>query len=491
MAQEILLKLPPFEVDKDNPFGNDRLGRESEIKNLTGLIKTNASPLVMAVDALWGTGKTVFIEMWAAHINKLNQEGKMPMRALHFNAWKADFAADPLVSFLATMKEQLPSGKQEEKASKPKRAKGAIVPLKNVKASLPAVISAGASICAGWLGANALVTEVTGRIAQKATEEMTKDREELADSAVNSCNAQMQAIQDFNGALEEYIKASKQRIVIFVDELDRCRPDYAVKVLERIKHLFDVPGLTFVLAVNREQLRHSIKGIYGAGLDADAYLRRFIDIDYALQKPDMGGYLETLFKSMQIDKFLSDVAGKRSDLLITLQLLVGLYDYTLRDAEQLLTRIVLVLCALKEKTSLLESELVAFLVVAREKESRLYSNYARNEMGEKELVAAWENKLEERNVYEDKKNCEVAAYVTAQIIASKFVRAPNKTPSELHTSEQKALVDAYFDPPPTIPERERIYRVQVGEGIRANYGEAAIDLPPILRKIEMLDNFRF
>lgn len=491
MAQEILLKLPPFEVDKDNPFGNDQLGREPKIKNLTGLIKTNASPLVMAVDASWGTGKTVFIEMWAAHINKLNQKGKAKMRALHFNAWKADFTADPLVCFLAAMEEQLPSGKQGGKASKTKQAKAPTVFLKKIKALLPLIIGVGAGIGAEWLGADALISGGATKVVQKAAEEPTKEHEELADSAVNSCNAQIKAIRDFKGMLAKYIKTSKQRIVIFVDELDRCRPDYAVKVLERIKHLFDVPGLTFVLAVNREQLRHSIRGLYGAGLDADAYLRRFIDIDYALQKPDMGGYLETLFKSMQIDKFLSDVAGKRSDLLITLQLLVGLYDYTLRDAEQLLTRIVLVLCALEKKTSRFEPELVAFLVVAREKESRLYSNYARNEMGEKELVAAWQNKLAKRNVYEDKKNCEVAAYVTAQIIASKFVRAPNKEPSELHTSEQKALVNAYFDPPPNIHERERIYRVRVGEGIRANYDEAAIDLPPILRKIEMLDNFRF
>ena len=481
MAQEILLKLPPFEVDKDNPFGKDRLGRESEIKNLTGLIKTNASPLVMAVDAPWGTGKTAFIDMWVAHINKLNQEGKMPMRALHFNAWKADFAADPLVSFLATMEEQLLFDKQLEETSEQEQAKDLTVLLKKIKALLPVIIGVGASIGAGWLGASSLVTGGVYKIVEKTTEE-------LAEDAIKSCSAQMKATQDFKGMLAEY---NKQRIVIFVDELDRCRPDYAVKVLERIKHLFDVPRLTFVLAVNREQLRHSIKWIYGAELDADAYLRRFIDIDYTLQKPDMGGYLETLFKSMQIDQFLSDVAGKRSDLLRTLQLLVGLYDYTLRDAEQLLTRIVLVLCALEKKTSRFEPELVAFLVVAREKESRLYSNYARNEMGEKDLVAAWENKLAERNVYEDKKDREVAAYVTAQIIASKFVRAPNKEPSELHTSEQKALVDAYFDPPPTIPERERIYRVHVDEGIRANYDEGAIDLPPILRKIEMLDNFRF
>ena len=488
MAQEILLKLPPFEVDKDNPFGNDRLGRESEIKNLTGLIKTNASPLVMAVDAPWGTGKTAFIDMWAAHINKLNQEAKTPMRALRFNAWKADFAADPLLSFLATMEEQLLFDKQLEETSEQEQAKDLTVFLKKIKALLPVIIGVGASIGAGLLGADASVTGGVGKIVEKTAEELAKEREELADNAIKSCSAQMKATQNFKGALAEY---NKQRIVIFVDELDRCRPDYAVKVLERIKHLFEVPGLTFVLAVNREQLCHSIRGLYGADLDADAYLRRFIDIDYALQKPDMGGYLETLFKSMRIDEFMSGAAGNRSDLLRTLQLLVGLYDYTLRDAEQLLTRIVLVLCALEEKTSRFEPALLAFLIVAREKESRLYSNYARNEMGEKELVAAWQNKLEERNVYEDKKNCEVAAYVTAQIISSKFVRAPNKTPSELHTSEQKELVDAYFDPPPTISERERIYRVQVDEGIRANYSEVAIDLPPILRKIEMLDSFRF
>ena len=70
---------------------------------------------------------------------------------------------------------------------------------------------------------------------------------------------------------------------IFVDELDRCNPHYAVAVLERIKHLFEIPNIVFVLAVNQNELSNAIQGYYGSSkIDSDEYLRRFIDIDFVL-----------------------------------------------------------------------------------------------------------------------------------------------------------------------------------------------------------------
>ncbi|WP_081764293.1 P-loop NTPase fold protein [Sphingobium sp. Ant17] len=64
-------------------------------------------------------------------------------------------------------------------------------------------------------------------------------------------------------------------IFVVVDELDRCRPDYAIALLESIKHLFDVPGVVFVIALHGRQLTASIEAVYGAKFDATAYLRRF------------------------------------------------------------------------------------------------------------------------------------------------------------------------------------------------------------------------
>ena len=88
--------------------------------------------------------------------------------------------------------------------------------------------------------------------------------------------------------MTKFINGSNREktVIIFVDELDRCRPSYAIELLERIKHLFNIGGLVFVLALDREQLGHSIKAVYGNGIDSDGYLRRFVDFEYQLKNPE-------------------------------------------------------------------------------------------------------------------------------------------------------------------------------------------------------------
>ena len=85
-------------------------------------------------------------------------------------------------------------------------------------------------------------------------------------------------------------------MIFIVDELDRCRPDYAVEVLEKIKHFFSVKGVVFVLSIDKEQLGNSIRGYYGSEkIEADEYLRRFIDIEYALPEPDIADFCKYLY----------------------------------------------------------------------------------------------------------------------------------------------------------------------------------------------------
>lgn len=94
-------------------------------------------------------------------------------------------------------------------------------------------------------------------------------------------------------------------IIIIVDELDRCRPTYAIKLLEEIKHLFDVPGLVFVFGLFEQQLARSISGAYGPNFDGSTYLRRFINRTYSLVSPNLGPLISMLFVRTGIeDKLL-------------------------------------------------------------------------------------------------------------------------------------------------------------------------------------------
>ena len=489
MTQELLLKLPPLTVDPAEPFGNDQLGRKLEIENLTRVIKTNASPLVMAVDSPWGTGKTVFIKMWAAYINKLNKEGKARMRALHFNAWETDFVADPLVSFLAAMEKQLSAGKQDEKAGKQKRAKELTAFIKKGKILLPTLMGVGAGIGAGWLGAGALLIGGATKVTQKAVEELTeKKREELADNVVNSCDAQIKAIQGFKGALAEYIKTSEQRIVIFVDELDRCRPDYAVKVLERIKHLFEVNGLTFVLAMDRRQLQHSIRGLYGAGLDADKYLRRFIDFDYAIKAPAMGVYWDVISNALGTNNFLEkmDSSGKKN-MRNPLLLLGRIYEMHLRDAEQFMLRLNLVLSTLADEKILLP-ELLTFLMVLREQDREVLNSYLASD-GSEEIVEYWVTKVKGANIKASGDNADViffAGYTTAGLISAKHSIESGHFKEKHKEYAQQAQDER-------ISREDRLHANGVAkcmEFCQERHLSVADMLRAYMRKIELLDQFK-
>ena len=84
------------------------------------------------------------------------------------------------------------------------------------------------------------------------------------------------------------------RLVIFVDELDRCRPDFAVRLLERIKHYFDLNNVTFVFSVNMSELSHTITQFYGDGFDSGRYLTRFFDYVVHLPEADLKSFSQCL-----------------------------------------------------------------------------------------------------------------------------------------------------------------------------------------------------
>jgi predicted KAP-like P-loop ATPase len=75
-------------------------------------------------------------------------------------------------------------------------------------------------------------------------------------------------------------------LIIFIDELDRCRPLYAIECLERIKHIFGIKRLIFVLSIDKKNLAKSIQSQYG-NIDTNNYLRRFIDLEFDLKNPSI------------------------------------------------------------------------------------------------------------------------------------------------------------------------------------------------------------
>ncbi len=98
------------------------------------------------------------------------------------------------------------------------------------------------------------------------------------------------AMKSLKKAIQEFVEGSERKILFLVDELDRCRPDYAISYLETIKHIFDVKGAVFILAADRKQLENSAKKAFGADLDFEEYYRKFIHREVSLPKISEGNY---------------------------------------------------------------------------------------------------------------------------------------------------------------------------------------------------------
>lgn len=457
MTKELLLKLPPFEVDADAPFGKDRLDRKPKIRNLTGMIKTNASPLVMAVDAPWGMGKTAFIKMWAAHIKDAE---KGNILALNFNAWETDFASDPILPFLAEMENELAPNKKEWEQ------------LQKAGLDIVSELVAGLGDILALSSGSGIVWKTVGRITKSA-----------ATNALQSHKRHEKAILAFKSALKKYIEVNKQRVVIFVDELDRCRPDYAVKTLERIKHLFEVPRVTFVLAINKKSLCHSIKGLYGAELDADVYLRRFIDFDFTLKEPEKGVYWGMLLSDLGTEEFLKSQDGDdlHNRMHLALILLDKIYGFSLRDAEQFMLRVNLILHTLGDGR--FHPEFLVFLLATRDRDRGQLDSYTAAETAADATVDFWEQKIGEADFFQGQPGMmPTAARITACLIVAKARESRH------------------------VEDKIKFYGVPAGIGARAQYNrEVKLCLKEYLdkygltsgmldyhvNKIELLDDFRF
>lgn len=367
------LKFQPLQIDPVNPFDSDLLGRKDEIENLTALLLNLNSPAVLAVDSRWGTGKTTFIRLWEQY---LKSEG---LSSLYFNAWETDFSEDPLVSFLGEMNVGLKTLIGVSKESQDSWSKTKVAGKQIAKRGIPALIKIGT---AGVIDVDEIVED-----------ELSKAMGALAGDALDDYLQQKNSISEFHSSLSDFVKKSTdgKPIVIFVDELDRCRPTYAIALLERIKHLFNIEYLVFVLALDKIQLGHSIGAVYGDGIDSSGYLRRFIDFEYQLKHPEIKGYINSLFTALSLDKFFAprekykELKYDRQHLENVFLMLAEANKFSLREIEQLLASINLALRTAKENEYIYPA-LLAFLVVTKNFQPDLYQQYILEHSTESEMI---------------------------------------------------------------------------------------------------------
>ncbi len=279
--ESLSLKLPELEVSADEPWGDDVLGRAEIAGRLTNLIRDQSAPFTISIHGYWGTGKTFMLKRWQQDLE--NQD----FQAIYFNAWEDDFCDDPLLAIIGQLAEHFNKDESTFKSLAANVGKKGVLLLKQ-----------------NALGLVEKHTGITFELKQDETDQWDPLKEYLSQRATKD-------------ELKEELKklSSKVRgetghpLVFIIDELDRCRPTFAIELLERVKHIFDVPDLVFVFGVNRDELCKSLASVYGE-IDVDVYLRRFFDMELTLPEVDSAEFAWHLMTRFKLDDFFSGLSAK-------------------------------------------------------------------------------------------------------------------------------------------------------------------------------------
>lgn len=240
----------------------DEFKRKSIAEKVIKLLKSDIDISPMVIDGSWGTGKTEFCHK-LINLMKVGRTHNI----IYIDAFKADHVDEPLMTVLAEIIKILPEG--------PRRKAFINRVLPAVRYTIKTAAKAGVSHILRQDFAD-LANDFDEAIQKVADDSIDKTAELILKDHVEA-EKSLKALQTALTAI-----ASQGPIIIFIDELDRCRPNFAVDMLEIIKHTFDVTGVSFVLITNTQQLKASINHCYGQEVDAQRYLDKFIKFRFEL-----------------------------------------------------------------------------------------------------------------------------------------------------------------------------------------------------------------
>lgn len=289
-------------------YREDTIGRNIDLFRFVSILNSVEEGFSIALDGNWGSGKTFFVKQAKMILDSHNSfvqsecdEDKeeivdiykrylgqnafelQPQVCVYYDAWENDNDNDPVMSLVYSILKSVNSDFSFQNNDFIKKA-----------ASIMEVFT-GKSWCQ-------LIDDLRGS------------------SVLDSLKEQKSIEFQVSEFLDTLLPEKGNRLVIFVDELDRCKPSYAVRLLERIKHYFNHDNITFVFSVNTNELQHTIKRYYGNDFDGSRYMDRFFDLRVALPPPN----LQKFFDSISFDntRYIFDVVCST---------VIKLYHFELRE----------------------------------------------------------------------------------------------------------------------------------------------------------------
>lgn len=343
-------KAPSANFPEDGDLSN-LLDRVELAQNLTSLYSSLDETSVSILHGRWGVGKTTFAKRWS---KQLEQSG---FGVIYFDAFSHDYIGEPFDALMSAVIREGESGERNEPKFEKLKSRAAAVS----RALAVTGVKAGVRIAT----LNAIDTtdiEALADAASGVSSDMADAARDAAKNLLERRATDLAAFEDFRLSLQEIHKISGSsdedlpgsgKTIFIVDELDRCRPDFALELIESLKHFFRLEGLHFVLVTNRDYLARSVNARYGLGEKSDEYLQKFYDFTIHFeQAPEyVQQHAAAVFGRRIIGELLS---GEK----LQVQRQVGEYlaafsvafDLTLRQVEHIATNLALSYLALNDRT---------------------------------------------------------------------------------------------------------------------------------------------
>ena len=441
----MVYRISTLDVPADDPFKNDALERRPTVEFLVRLIERAGGPFVLALDSPWGTGKTTLVRMLEAELRRQD------FSCIYLNAWQVDYVTDPLVALVSSI-DRLELGTEDAAA----RFKEHLQTVRRVASRV-----AKRSPAAGPAGESAI-------------------------DMVAAFQQEGMLLETFRAELEQAIEqlpalGKKSTLIVFVDEIERCRPTFAIELLERIKHLFDVPNLLFVLSLDNKQLEASVAAVYGQGVNAAEFLRPFIDLEYAIPVIQSKQFVESLFSRFQLDEIFAqrkhaELGYDRADFIDFFASLADAVPLSLRAQERCMTRMRVVLDQTPANQHL-DPVLVAVLIVVRSDDPLLYAMLCQGVATAKDVMNYLSSLPGGKKIATDRMGMVVEAYLLATdenrdrkeaaVNALAAVAQAEKSPDFQHAVELLEMLRRFEKPRRGVPRLSQIARkIDLAAGLR-------------------------
>ncbi|WP_067145443.1 KAP family P-loop NTPase fold protein [Pseudotamlana agarivorans] len=462
--------IPPEEGT--DPFENCKLGRKPYAEVLTSIVESYADGFVLAINNPWGEGKSTFVKMWRQHL--INDK----FQTLYFNAWENDFQENVLITLLAEL--EVLKDSVDEKNFK-----------KVLEKATPLIKNVGLGLLKG-LSKKAGLEEVVQAMID-GTIDATLDGLE---NEIESYTKRKKGIEEFKKSLKAYVETvdKDKPVVFFIDELDRCRPNYAVKVLEQIKHLFAVPGIVFVLSIDKVQLGHAVRGVYGSDLiDANEYLRRFIDIEFALPKSSTSDVVKHFYEYFDFESYFSnsdrrrnDFASERDDFIKFSELLFKTEGIALREIEKIFVHARLSLRTHPHQSYVFPGMLL-FLIYIKSNNSNFFNAILAKKHTTQDLIIELEKMFPSSIISDVERNVVILMLIQMALSYNDYYFQENRFNNKIYVEPQRGdyqlTITINLDNSDNKEQSNRMLK-----HFDSMFGFQTADFNYIIKKIQLLDN---